>query len=380
MKHKKRWLWLLLLPVLLIPVHVHMTDGGSEGWHAILWQLDHCHEFSDKGFLVGTRVSLLFGLIPVYDDTHEEPWEPEPTPTDAPAETRTDVPEQADAPAKTETDAARSCTVFYGGGETEVDGGTAEELYRICREAEAQGEPIREQVHEPVQQEIVLTFRSGLEGIPQEGPWYAVRKDDSCSTGASIYSSYAQDLQLPAGTYDALIEALTQDGVLPVDLGERVEGNEVYAVFEKAGLYTVQLYDREGGLVWAGGPYNKYPDVLWEEQDLWSVSLQAGTGLSTRWTVYYAPAEGRLSPYWYGVLDRQSDRLVHMAAYQQLEVCSLFESGPGVEISAGSFSQAPSSAPETFVSASFSEDGRSLTVTYLAGEDSHEVTETVPLP
>ena len=94
MKHKKRLFWLLLLPVLLIPVHVHMTDGGSEGWHAILWQLDHCHEFSKNGFLVGTRVSLLFGLIPVYDDTHEEPVKPEPTAAETSAETRTDAPMQ----------------------------------------------------------------------------------------------------------------------------------------------------------------------------------------------------------------------------------------------------------------------------------------------
>ena len=85
MKHKKRLFWLLLLPVLLIPVHVHMTDGGSEGWYAMLWQLDHCHELSANGFLVGTRVSLLFGLIPVYDDTHEEPWEPEHAATAAPS-------------------------------------------------------------------------------------------------------------------------------------------------------------------------------------------------------------------------------------------------------------------------------------------------------
>ena len=84
MKNKSaRIVWILILVLALcVPIHVNMTDGGSEGWYAVLWQLDRCHELSENGFLVGTRVSLLFGLIPVYDDTHEEPMTPsqaEPT-------------------------------------------------------------------------------------------------------------------------------------------------------------------------------------------------------------------------------------------------------------------------------------------------------------
>ena len=99
MKTKRpRIVWILVLVLALcVPIHVNMTDGGSEGWYAMLWQLDHCHEISANGFLVGTRVSLLFGLIPVYDDTHEEPMTP------APEEPTASTREEPAAPARGES-------------------------------------------------------------------------------------------------------------------------------------------------------------------------------------------------------------------------------------------------------------------------------------
>ena len=45
-----------------------------------------------------------------------------------------------------------------------------------------------------------------------------------------------------------------------------------------------------------------------------------------------------------------------------------------------SFSESLAPAAEPFESAAFTEDGRAVTVTYLAGEDYHKVTETIPLP
>ena len=41
----------VLILLLLIPVHVRMTDGGSEGWYAVLWQMTRCHELTDQGLL-----------------------------------------------------------------------------------------------------------------------------------------------------------------------------------------------------------------------------------------------------------------------------------------------------------------------------------------
>jgi hypothetical protein len=283
----------------------------------------------------------------------------------------------------------RYCSVTYGGGTREVSGETAEELYRICGEAAARGEnhgykPERLVLSHPEQLELFLRFRfwseeaeSAMDGLT-DGLWFAVYKDDLCFTGLSLYFSDAQELRLPAGTYDALIDVLERDGPLPAPAGERIEGNEVYALFEDKGVYAVQLYRPDGELVWACGSVNHEPLVAEEEPGLWSVSLQAGTGLSTRWTLYYAPETGTLSPSYYGVLDRQGDRLIRIRDHATLELRGLFDTGEGTILR--DFSEPLSNAVEPFVSAHFTEDGRAVVVTYLAGADYHEVTETIQLP
>ena len=202
--------------------------------------------------------------------------------------------------------------------------------------------------------------------------------DDFALFSPNPYASINAWYRFPAGTYDALIDVLERDGPLPAPAGERIEGNEVYALFEDKGVYAVQLYGADGELVWACGPVNHEPLVAEEEPGLWSVSVQAGTGLSTRWTLYYAPETGTLSPSFYAVLDRQGDRLIHLYFSNQLEVRGLFDTGEGTILR--HFSEPLSNAAESFVSAHFTEDGTAVVVTYLAGEDYHEVTETIPLP
>lgn len=73
----------VLLVLACIPMHVYMTDGGSEGWHALLWQYTKYHEIRGvEGWRVGPRITLL-GFIPIYDGTEiidreaETPPEPQ---------------------------------------------------------------------------------------------------------------------------------------------------------------------------------------------------------------------------------------------------------------------------------------------------------------
>ncbi len=277
-----------------------------------------------------------------------------------------------------EAAAAQSCSVTYGGGNKEVSGETAEELYRICADAMARGESTVIGAHEQEMLYLLLGFPGEDDTDPVNEPCYCVYADDRGWFSASGYASFRPEFCFPAGTYDALIDVLERDGALPVPAGEQIEGNEVYALFEDKGVYAVQLYGTDGELVWAVGPVNHEPLVTEEEPGLWSVSVQAGTGLSTRWTLYYAPETGTLSPRCYGVLDRQGDRLIHLDSSKQLEVRGLFDTEEGVVLR--HFSEPLSNAVEPFVFAHFTEDGKAVVVTYLAGEDYHEVTETIPLP
>ena len=77
MKKKKKVNWkiivlVILLVLSLIPMHVYMSDGGSEGWYAILYQVTDVHELYQDGFNIGTRVTVL-GFIPIYDDVKYVP-------------------------------------------------------------------------------------------------------------------------------------------------------------------------------------------------------------------------------------------------------------------------------------------------------------------
>ena len=272
----------------------------------------------------------------------------------------------------------QSCLVTYGGGETELSGDTAQELHRICADALVYGERTAFANHEPEMLYLLLGFPGEDDTDRISAPQYCVYADDCGWFSASGYASFRPELCFPAGTYDALIRVLERDGSLPVPAGERIEGNEVYALFEDKGIYAVQLYGADGELVWAVGPVNHEPLAAEEEPGLWSVSLQAGTGLSTRWTLYYAPETGTLSPSFYAVLDRQGDRLIHLYFSNQLEVRGLFDTEEGTILR--HFSEPLSNAAESFVSAHFTEDDTAVVVTYLAGEDYHEVTETIPLP
>ena len=74
-KETKRVLAILMaivLVLMLIPIKLAYLDGGTGGYRAVLWQVEKLHRMldADGSYLVGTRVTLLCGLIPVYDDTH----------------------------------------------------------------------------------------------------------------------------------------------------------------------------------------------------------------------------------------------------------------------------------------------------------------------
>lgn len=161
--------------------------------------------------------------------------------------------------------------------------------------------------------------------------------------------------------------------------GVLVEETAVYKLYADGELYTLRIYSIAGERLREDGPMNKRPTVTEEETNLWSVSLQAGTGVDARWTYYFAPLEGRISQTRYGVFDQRNGLLVRLNGENgSLVVESIFDGEPYWELR--DFSQPLAATAEApFTNAAFVDDGRSVKVTYLSGEDLHEVTEVVPL-
>lgn len=277
-------------------------------------------------------------------------------------------------PAEEPEAAPRSCTVEYGGGQRTVQDETAAELYRICEDARSRGQRGHQ---EETKREILYMELFFLdERDPVGGPFCRVCADDSGSFADGLVympESYA----FPAGTFAALLDVLDRSGELPAPAGQRIAGNEVYGLFEEDGVYALQLYSPEGDLVWAFGPGNHEPRVAEEEPGLWSVSLSAGPSISLHWTVYYRPETGQLSESIYGIMARDGARVLCIWG-KSLLLRKMFSGGDRLVLD--SFSEPLAQTVEPFVSAAFTEDGKAVVVTYLAGEDDHEVTETIPLP
>lgn len=170
---------------------------------------------------------------------------------------------------------------------------------------------------------------------------------------------------------------LLQGGREP-EPGVLVAEGAAYRLYADGSLYTLRLLDGSGRSVREEGPMDKEPILREEEPGLWSVTHGTGPDLTLRWTYFYDLATGQVSEAFYGVLDEQ-DRMLIRAEQTGLQVRGLFFSEPDWLLT--DFSQPLAETAATpFRSAAFAEDGKSLRVTYLSGEDFHEVTETIPLP
>lgn len=262
------------------------------------------------------------------------------------------------------TQAPSLCRVSLGDEEHALSGEKAAELFWICGDAMHQASPGSSNTLGGERPVITLTFP--LDDRSEWECFYSIDETDKCLFGFKLVSAqYAW--QLPAGTYDRLLAAV----------GKQIAGNAVYRLFEGDGVYSLQLYSPEGDPVWAWGPGSREPRVVEEEPGLWSVSLSAGPSLSLHWTVFYKPETGQLSDPIYGILARDGERVLRIAG-KSLVLREIFAGRDQVVLD--SFSEPLAQTVEPFISAAFTEDGKAVVVTCLAGEDCHEVTETIPLP
>ena len=162
------------------------------------------------------------------------------------------------------------------------------------------------------------------------------------------------------------------DTEMPIEQNEETGPS----IIEKNGLYSIRIVDPKGVPLAEYGPYGKEPTIE-EVGKLQAVSLQTGTGDAARWTIYYDPGTGQLSEPFMGVLNTDGKLVVYIAPDGKA-VCVKEIFGQYYE-SFDSFSETLASVAEPFVSAELCEDGQSLVLTYLAGNDYHKKTERIEL-
>jgi len=140
-----------------------------------------------------------------------------------------------------------------------------------------------------------------------------------------------------------------------------------------------RIFDNNHKTVWAEGPIlGRYPH-LENKGRLVMYTMQAGTGISTQWGFFYDPKRDILSLNFNSIFDVYGDLVAYRSDIYEITVRNIFDKS-AYHRTFSSFSEplAPVAA-DLFCGVEFSPDGKKLSITYLSGEDYHEVTETFSL-
>lgn len=140
--------------------------------------------------------------------------------------------------------------------------------------------------------------------------------------------------------------------------------------------YYYDLFDKSGALVDHKCTYMDEPDASMPSDDIIKISVQAGTGLSTRWTYYYDLSSNMFSPTFYHVL-AEKENMVAFYNGKKIVVTDMFDEGKIIkEID---LKQAVSDITDPIESVTFSDDLSQIYVTYLSGTELETISETVLL-
>ncbi len=75
--------------------------------------------------------------------------------------------------------------------------------------------------------------------------------------------------------------------------------------------YGFLVKDKNGNIILSDESLSKEPEITEISDDILSVSMQGGTGISTRWTQYCSLSDGRVSAAYFGVLGVYENKVIY---------------------------------------------------------------------
>ena len=158
---------------------------------------------------------------------------------------------------------------------------------------------------------------------------------------------------------------------------EILEDSTYYKVLLSNSQYYCTFYDKSHQVVRVDGPYSKIPKVSVVNDSnptLLRLTIQTGTGIGTQYGYFYLVDEMKFSETFQSILD-QSENLVAYIDKEKVVVRDIFDKTKyDKEIS--DFRDPFSNVAQPITNASFSDDSKTITVTYLTGDNFREVSET----
>lgn len=152
-----------------------------------------------------------------------------------------------------------------------------------------------------------------------------------------------------------------------------IEESKYHKIIKYNNLYYYEISDEDGCIVKSEGSFNRQPKITFVNEYLLKVTIQAGTGLSTSWGYYYNFKTDVFSKVFYGIYDEYNEKVAYRAT-DGIIIRNIFDENKFYkEIS--SFKYPLSITTEPFLSISFVNNGHSIEITYLTGDDFKKTTE-----
>ena len=149
--------------------------------------------------------------------------------------------------------------------------------------------------------------------------------------------------------------------------------DEQYRMEEADGLYTCYFYGEDHALL-RTETSPRCPQVEVLPGGYIRYTVQAGTGIGTRWGFYFDGGKGVFSDNFVGIAD-EKDGLAVCCGGSGITVRSIFDDSFCAAVTA--FSHELSPAADPFLSAAFADEEGYLDVSYYSGADYSVVTERV---
>lgn len=157
-----------------------------------------------------------------------------------------------------------------------------------------------------------------------------------------------------------------------------VSKGDYYSVYLKNYLYSYTIFDKKGNTL-VSDTSTRHPHIEMVSDSIAKLSIQSGTGISTKTTTYYNVKNGLTSPDYHSVFDENESNIIR-ADYSDGKHCIIIQS----IFSYGSYYkyiplEDAAEATDPVMNASFSTDGQTAAVTYETADNYKEKTITVSL-
>lgn len=175
-------------------------------------------------------------------------------------------------------------------------------------------------------------------------------------------------------------EKTTDDTTSRFDIAKKevIEHDKNYKLVLCSGIYYYYIYDNSNNLVRSGGPYDSHrnpPEFEYINDNLLRVLYVGGTGILTRVSYYYDVSRNIFSKAFTGVYDQYGGYVVYPdESCKSLVIRDMFDD-EGYSFEITSFEYPFGTFVEPLIDAKFINNGKSLEITYLTGEQNIEVKE-----